>query len=274
MTRGSTPLRLGTSTFVCEPWITPDQVRIIDNSPVVCVEVASHEMWDVSEQEVADGLQALRNSNLELWSVHSPFGRGLDLSSIDETVRERTLEAISRAFDLAQSLGCRAVVVHPSLEPIDPSERPMRLAQARRSLKRVAEFASRVSVSAALEPLPRSCLGNTADEFALLLQDLPEEWMGICLDMNHANLGQDLVTFIRRFGRRIITLHISDNDGVDEKHWLPGRGVIDWPGVVAALREAGYRGPWMYEVGIGEVELAEGLRELGENHRSLTRVSS
>jgi hypothetical protein len=44
-----------------------------------------------------------------------------------------------------------------------------------------------------------------------------------------------------------ITLHVSDYDGVDERHWMAEEGIIDWKAVVAALRQANYQGPFLFE---------------------------
>ncbi|MBM3708750.1 MAG: sugar phosphate isomerase/epimerase [Actinobacteria bacterium] len=268
------PFRLGVSSFLTQHWPTPEDIRALAYSPVMCVELASPEMWDVSPQQIHETLAALRASGLELWSVHSPFGDGLDLSSLDEPVRGRTLDALRRAFELAANLCCKTVIVHPSAEPIALEERGERLRQAHRSLGKVVAMAQESNIPGAIEPLPRTCLANTADEVAMLLEGAPEDWLGICLDVNHANVGQDLVSFIRRFNFRIITLHISDNDGVDEKHWLPGRGVINWAEVMRALREIGYTGPLVYEVGLDDEGLAQRLQHFGDNHHWLSSLGN
>ncbi len=59
----------------------------------------------------------------------------------------------------------------------------------------------------------------------------------------HAALGD----VVRDLGDRIFTLHLSDYDGVDEKHWVPGEGVIDWTAFMRALHEIGYTGPFNFE---------------------------
>ena len=263
------PFRLGVSSFVTDRWMTPTDVGTFGRSPATSVELAAPSIWRAPNQAVRETVTALRASGLELWSVHSPFMNGLDLSTLDEAVRARTLAAIREAFGLAGELGCAAVVVHPSSEPIAPLDRAARLEQSRSSLAAVCNMARESGTRAALEPLPRTCLANRADEVADLLEGLPAQDIGICLDVNHANVGQDLVAFIQRFGSRIITLHISDNDGIDEKHWLPGIGVIDWPAVMKALRAAGYVGPLVYEVGRGDASLAERLEEFGRNQQWL-----
>ena len=257
--------RLGTSSFIAQHWLTPKDVDVLSRSPVASIEIASPEMWDASNADLSLALVALETAGLEIWSVHAPFGGGRDLSSLDESVRTETLASVERAFALGESLGCRAIVVHPSAEPIEQADRPERVGRARRSLEQVVEIARSHRVTAALEPLPRTCLANSADEVAVLLENLPSKWLGICLDVNHANLTEELPAFIRRFRNRIVTLHVSDNDGLDERHWLPGEGVIDWPGVMGALLEIGYSGPLMYEVGIGDSGMAKRLDELAKN---------
>ena len=60
-----------------------------------------------------------------------------------------------------------------------------------------------------------------------------------------------------RIGARIVTLHIADNDGKDERHWLPGNGVNDWIAISRALQQTGYRGLFLFECdGIPEETIA------------------
>jgi sugar phosphate isomerase/epimerase len=49
-------------------------------------------------------------------------------------------------------------------------------------------------------------------------------------------------------------LHISDYDGVDERHWLPGQGIINWSEVVESLVSIDYGGPFMFESAGGDDE--------------------
>jgi sugar phosphate isomerase/epimerase len=125
---GPRPFRLGTSTFICQGWPTPDQVRVLEASPVISLELASPDMWHTPADQVREGLSAVCASELECWSIHSPFGAGYDLSSIDEDARQKALTGLKRAYDLATEAGCRVVVVHPSSgEPIEPEERSKRI---------------------------------------------------------------------------------------------------------------------------------------------------
>ena len=45
---------------------------------------------------------------------------------------------------------------------------------------------------------------------------------------------------------------MSDYDRKNERHWLPGEGVIDWTELLSALVESGYEGPFIYEASKGK----------------------
>jgi sugar phosphate isomerase/epimerase len=109
----------------------------------------------------------------------------------------------------------------------------------------MAGEAEKLGIRLAVECLPRTCLGNTSAEMLELVQ--ADERLGVCCDVNHL-LQEKSEAFIRALGSRIISVHISDYDGLDEKHWMPGEGINDWSAILGALAEAGYEGPFLFEV--------------------------
>ena len=46
----------------------------------------------------------------------------------------------------------------------------------------------------------------------------------------------------------LVGLHVSDRDETNERHWLPGEGIVDFMSVIAALEKIGYDGYFTYEV--------------------------
>jgi sugar phosphate isomerase/epimerase len=73
--------------------------------------------------------------------------------------------------------------------------------------------------------------------------------------------GQAPDRLARQMGARLALTHLHDNDGSEDQHrpagrhgpngGEPGGGVIDWPALIAALRDVGYpeRNVWMLEGG-------------------------
>jgi sugar phosphate isomerase/epimerase len=137
-------------------------------------------------------------------------------------------------------------VVHPSGEPISDETRANRLSGAKDSLAKLADLAETYGAIIAVEDLPRSCLANTADELAELIS--ASDKLRVCFDVNHLLQGTH-ADFLEKLGDKIITLHISDYDFKDEKHWLPGEGDIHWQSLYQGLVKVGYDGMWLYELG-------------------------
>ena len=71
--------------------------------------------------------------------------------------------------------------------------------------------------------------------------------MRVCFDVNHL-FHESHKDFIDALGEKIITLHISDYDYEDERHWLPGEGEINWEELVSLLKKINYQGVFMNEI--------------------------
>lgn len=182
---------------------------------------------------------------IQLWSFHLPF---LPFDRIDLSKKElceHTVAYFSQLIREASAVGIQKFIVHPSGEPIEESDREDRLECARESLRRLAEFAQGYNAVIAVEDLPRTCLGRDSDEILALVSAHPA--LRVCFDTNHL-LRENPVYFVERAGSRIITTHVSDYDLIDERHWLPGEGNVDWNALITALKQVGYEGAWLYEV--------------------------
>lgn len=189
--------------------------------------------------------------DLSVWSVHAPFGLEWDTASLDTVERRRVVDALEPSFELAKITGASIVVLHPGLElPVNVERRQERLDACRKSIEELAGRFARPEMRIAVELLPRDCLGNRAEELLYLTAGCDPSSVGMCLDLNHVIPTSRLSSTIRTLGERIITLHVSDHDDVDERHRLPMEGVIDWGEAIRLLTETGYSGPFMYEVAL------------------------
>lgn len=183
---------------------------------------------------------------VELWSYHLPFGPFEEIDISSPKLADFTVEYYKTLIAKGREAGIKVFVIHPSGEPIDEDDRPVRMETAKASLRSLAEYCDTLDAIIAVEDLPRTCLGNCSAEILELISVHPS--LRICFDTNHL-LSEDIVAFINNVGDKIITTHVSDYDFVDEKHWLPGDGDIDWKELYSALKNVGYDGPWLYELG-------------------------
>jgi sugar phosphate isomerase/epimerase len=273
------PLPLGISTSVFPDGPDPAAVAALATSAVAVIEVKAHaRQCPLADPDFRTALAGrLQRANVTARSVHLPYGRDVDISQPDEAARAQAVTLTEANLRMATDLHAPFAVLHPSYEPIAADERAARIAACRRSLEELSRAAAVVGVRLAVECLPRTCLANTAAELLSLIDDLDPAHIGVCIDFNHLNVREpDLAAAVERLGSRLLTVHCSDNDGVDERHWLPGStgGVIAWPAVLGALRDVAYTGPFLYEVQPPAEIPAEALRIIEANYTGLCRMPS
>jgi sugar phosphate isomerase/epimerase len=221
--------------------------------------------------DLAATVKMIAAHGLTVCSLHLPFSRELDISLTDPAANAAVMAYQRALMTEASALGIPTFVIHPSSEPISDEDRPARMACAKKSLAALAEVAVSLGVTLAVEDLPRTCLGNCSAEMVELLSAHPA--LRSCFDTNHL-LGEDTVAYIYNVGEKIVTTHVSDYDFINERHWLPGEGKQDFLAILAALGEVGYKGPWLYELGLSAPKSIIRPRELtyadfGENARAL-----
>jgi sugar phosphate isomerase/epimerase len=265
------PLAISTSVFARV--FTAAHLDALDDSTVTAVEIVGPvPQCPFDQPDTLRELRArLRDSRVRLHSVHLPYGRALDLSQPDEALRQEAIRLTEINLCAAGELGARLAVVHPSAEPISDEARPVHLDASRRSLTTLAATAAGLGVRLAVECLPRSCLGHTAAELLSVVEHTDPAVVGVCIDVNHLNLREaDIRAPVNTLGPRLFTLHCSENDGEDERHWLPGdeRGVIDWRAFLAGLRDVLYAGPFLYELRpLAIADVPTTLRMIEDNYR-------
>ena len=198
---------------------------------------------------------------VELWSMHLPFSVSwnIDVSAIEKEVRQSTVKYFKELIAKASDIGIGKFVVHPSCEPISDEMRTEKIKYSQESLNDLAEFADTYGSVIAVENLPRTCLGRDSKEMLELIS--VNDKLKVCFDTNHV-LKENVVDFVKNVNDRIVTLHVSDCDFVNERHWLPGEGKIDWPALIAALQDVNYNGVWMYEIGFKAPDSIKRERDL------------
>ena len=184
---------------------------------------------------------------IKLWSFHLSFFpfETFDISSFDPKIREYSVQVYSRQIRRAASIGIDKFIIHPSAEPYADEDREAHIQLAAESLKKLSEVAVSVGGVLCVENLPRTCLSRCSDDMLKLIS--LDENLKVCFDTNHL-LIEDALVFIERLASKILTIHVSDYDFIDERHWLPGEGKQDFYAIYQSLLNYGYQGVWNYEV--------------------------
>ena len=197
-----------------------------------------------------------RQAGVDFVDAHAPFRRYGDLFIPDEHDRRLMIARQKLNLLLVNELGVKTCTFHAGSEDYPQYTLAEHRDALYRSLDELLPLAEKLDIIICLEnglmPL------NTVDELAGCVQKFDSPYLGVCLDVGHANLKENLsperepnrmwassgLPFVReaRIAERllpyVVNCHIHDNHGVRDDHDLPGNGDIDWQRIVPLLRSA------------------------------------
>ncbi len=198
-------------------------------------------------------LDLAKKYDINLWSLHIPFSGDYHPALLDKEKNEFFMTNCLKQIEAGISIGIKTIVIHPSSEPNEDSVREKLMQRSIENLTILSKYCHDNSAVLAVEDLPRTCLGNCADEMIRFIKEVP--YLEICYDTNHI-LKQKNDVFLDELIKnnlkgKIRTLHVSDYNFINEKHWLPFEGVNDWESILSKLEQLDYNGVFMYEVAKG-----------------------
>jgi D-psicose/D-tagatose/L-ribulose 3-epimerase len=166
-----------------------------------------------------------------------------DPSSEDDGVRRAARDFLQRCVDATAAMGATVFtgVTYSALGrrlTRRPDATDMRRAAA--VLRPVAVHAADRGVTVGIEPVNRyeSFLVNTAGQALELMELIGEPNVGIHLDAYHMNIEEDdFRTPVELVADNLVHFHLSESH-----RGVPGRGTVDWEGIMGALGDAGYSG--------------------------------
>lgn len=216
-----------------------------------------------------------------------------DYTSDWEYNRKAGVELIKNRVDLAAALGASEIVLHLYIPYITiqreqemEGEHSMGEGQAMEEEHSMEEARSKEDFYACvyksldelmpycLEKKVRICIENLFDmpgEYMLeawdrLFARYPKEFLGLCYDTGHANMiwREQAPEIVGRYGDRLYAVHIHDNNGAMDSHWIPGNGSIQWEKVMETIARSAYQGPLLLELSTHELDQREYLRKAYE----------
>lgn len=115
--------------------------------------------------------------------------------------------------------------------------------------KRCSTAAKESNLRLTVEPRVGEIISNS-DGFLRLYDHVADENLGIVLDTGHQHPQKEILPFsIEKLGKRIMYLHVSDNDCLTNEHKALGEGTIDWVGIFKALKKHNFDGYIAIDIG-------------------------
>lgn len=204
------------------------------------IEIPDEGLHTLNQRRVRSLKEITNANNIDL-VVHAPWA-GINIAVPSPFLRSAILKRLEKSINYARQLNCRLWIFHPgfktALSHIYPGKDWQQNLNSVHTLLRVAR---REGVNIAIENIPEpfpNLMKNVGD-FQRFYKELDGD-VGMVLDVAHANLNGQIQDFMKQFHNKIVHMHVSDNDGVNDKHLGIGYGNIDWVGVAKTVRESKY----------------------------------
>ena len=224
--------------------------------------------WQQDAEEMA---QAAQDLGLSLPQCHLPFKSNKIKWQSEEDYAYYT-EMFYRAIDVAALMGFPWAVVHPDRYKERPEMDYETIVRVNHEeYDPLVDYALKRGVNIAFENMNKGHFSD-AQELVDYIDSFHDDRVGACWDTGHANMfykGGDQWDALHLVGHRLHATHIADNRAKDDLHLLPWEGTIDWPRVIAAMKDIQYDGTLTLE-GFINLYAPDDLKD--ENGRHACRV--
>jgi len=240
-------MKLGVSAFAWTAKFDRSHLRLVPLVKEMGFSGFEIAMFDPADLAVKDIRRAFVTSDLEC-TVCAILPPGINPISPDAEIRKASVQHLARCIETCSALGAK-LLGGPLYAPIGylPDHRPTKdeWSWAVDALRSVCDVLDSCDVTISIEPVNRSetFFVRTAREASSLCDAIGHPRFGVTIDTFHANIEErGIPEALTSIGPHLKHIHASEND-----RGLLGKGHVDFPGIVAALKEIGYNGYLMIE---------------------------
>lgn len=214
-----------------------ERLRLIRDTGFDTVCLNFEKDMEETETDWENQVKLAEKYNLPVQAVHLT-GAGMTDIWTDgvraDALVQRTVDELRRM----KSLGINTGVIHVTWGfelPAPPSE------AALNRFRKISEEAEKCGAEIALE--------NSVfpGHLHFLLGNLDSPNVGFCYDSGHENAFTPGENFLRDYGNRLFAVHLHDNDGRDDNHYVPfdPKGTIDWGSKVSLMKNTEFFGNYV-----------------------------
>lgn len=261
-------MELGLSSFLFEDCKLESKLPLLKEAGIKYIEVKLKEgHFDFQDPKYLDEMaKEFKKYGIKAKSMHMPTN-GVDISLIEEYDRVWSIREVEKSVLALLRLGGEIIVIHPGSKIEDEKMRKKRREKSEQSLEEILEFCEHWGIKIALENTLPGKTGDSIPEILEIVKKFNSKNLGVCLDTGHCHITSslyghnDVPACLNDINNYLYHLHIHDNFGKSDNHYLPFEGSIDWERFVKNLKEIDYKGVFMFE-----------LRNKGNTAEMLQRV--
>lgn len=173
-------------------------------------------------------IKIVNDNGLKLDNVHLPFDNKNMLWCEDRYIRIKQMNQIKEWMNECKNAGAEKIVMHTTHG--DNLELNYKLGFE--SFNSIFKEAENIKLKVALE---NTQMFQYTD---FLLNEFDSEFVGFCYDSSHDFVnGQSCGEILYKWKEKLFAVHLSDNDGICDRHWMPGKGHVNWSKITNLLKQ-------------------------------------
>ncbi len=177
-------------------------------------------------------INILQYYDLKLDNVHLPFENINNLWSEDNTERNNQINIIKKWLNECKHSGADIAVLHA----VHGSNYVFDYSLGYDSFRKIIAEAENINIKIAIE---NTRMFNYVD---FILKEIESPNIGFCYDSSHDFIkGESSGEILNKWKNKLIAVHLSDNDGLCDRHWVPGNGYIDWKKIINIIKQTNIR---------------------------------
>jgi len=222
-------------------------IDILLKNDISIIETGPDFFLNSEDEKISQTAKAFMEKGINIRSVHAPFGNSCNLSDLDRAKREKAIQIHEMLLYKTAIAGVEMIIIHPGEKTQSENNIENMNRIAIDSISQLVGTAEETGVRLAVENLPPKCPGAKTEHIVNILENVDSISLGVCFDVGHANIMNNMVEFIDTIGNSIITIHLHDNDGTYDMHLQPPYGTTDWYAFSEMIRDIAYTEPLTIE---------------------------
>lgn len=174
----------------------------------------------------------LKYYDLKLDNVHLPVDNINNLWSESSTERNKHIDIIKKMLNECRYSGTDIVVMHA----VNGNNKSFNYSSGYYSFSKIIREAENINIKVAIE---NTQMFNYAE---FILKEIESPNIGFCYDSSHDFInGESSGEILERWKNKLIAVHLSDNDGLCDRHWIPGSGNVNWEKIIKTIKQTNIR---------------------------------
>ncbi len=170
---------------------------------------------------------------LEVDNIHLPYDDCNLIWSDTVSDRERYVNEVLKWLVDCKASGADKVVMHTNRGNISSVSNgyAVDFINGYKSFEKIVFLAEDIKIKVAIENTKKFKYTD------FILTEFTSDYLGFCYDSSHDFInGESKGEILAKWKNRLFCVHLSDNDGLDDRHWLPTKGIVDFKSIVDIIK--------------------------------------